>query len=170
MIYSFEQVKLHLATEVFFSSKPECPPRELAELLWLICHENILGLLARVPADRKYTVSFEHLVREPLAVMEGVCRFFGIRFVAEMLQPYQDRRSRMTDGVGEIGPMIGDPKFHTHQSIDATVADRWKADPFERSLGSMTWEMADRLGYPRLETAPRNGSSDHGSGLVAFGR
>jgi acyl-CoA synthetase (AMP-forming)/AMP-acid ligase II len=161
MIHSFEQVKLHLAIEVFFSSRPECPPRELAELLWLISHENILRFLARVPDERRHTVSFEHLVGEPRAVMEGVCDFLGIDFVADVLQPYQDRQGRMTDGIGGLAPMIGDPKFHAHQAIDATVADRWRGYDVDDPLGSTTWEMAERLGYPRREPPLARSSSDH---------
>jgi acyl-CoA synthetase (AMP-forming)/AMP-acid ligase II len=161
MIHSFEQVKLHLTTEVFFSSKPDCSPRVLAELLWLISHENILSFLGRVPAERRHTISFEHLVSEPRAAMEGVCDSLGVDFVVDLLQPYQDSQHRMADGLGELAPMIGDPRFHVHQTIDSTVADRWKLHHVDYPLGSLTWEMAERLGYPRHEPPLAARSSDH---------
>src|SRR5262249_15149605 len=54
------------------------PPRRQAELVWRLCHENILAFLAGVPEGRRHTLRFEELVRDPQAVMEDLCRFLGI--------------------------------------------------------------------------------------------
>jgi acyl-CoA synthetase (AMP-forming)/AMP-acid ligase II len=158
MIRSFEEVKLHLVTDVFFDQPPAVAPRELAELMWLISHENILQFLARVPEQRQLRLAFEDLVSDPQAALEGICRFLDLDFVPDMLQPYKEKKQRMTDGVGDLVPMIGDPKFHTHQTIDAAVAQRWKKQHVRLPLGARTWEVAELLGYqpevPAEEAGP----------------
>src|SRR5262249_15444374 len=127
------------------------PPRRQAELVWRLCHENILAFLAGVPEGRRHTLRFEELVRDPQAVMEDLCRFLGIEFVPAMLSPYAGER--MTDGIRRAGRMMGDPKFHQHRQIEAGVADRWQgASHFFQGaalLGGATWRLAERLGYPR---------------------
>jgi hypothetical protein len=41
----------------------------------------------------------------------------------------------------------GDLKFHLHERIEATVADRWKQYSFEGDLSQMTHRLAESLGY-----------------------
>jgi LPS sulfotransferase NodH len=152
VVRSFEEVKLHLVADVQFASAATASPRELAELTWLISHENILQHFERVPGVRRLAVSFERLVADPRGTVEGICGFLGLYFVPDMLHPYREQARRMTDGVGGLAPMVGDPKFHTHTAIDAAVADRWRADFDEEELCRRAQEMAERLGYPQCPT------------------
>ncbi|HEV2852358.1 MAG TPA: non-ribosomal peptide synthase/polyketide synthase [Thermoanaerobaculia bacterium] len=122
-------------------------PEEQAEMVWLLGHRNILEHLARVPAERQNRLLFEDLVKSPAESMTALCRFLGLDFEPAMLDPYEGRR--MTDGLHAGTRMMGDPKFHQHQGIDASVADRW------RSAGGVlrreTRELAAALGYPAPE-------------------
>jgi acyl-CoA synthetase (AMP-forming)/AMP-acid ligase II len=155
VVQSFEEVKLHLVADIQFASVPEAPPRELAELTWLVSHENILQHFERVPGHRRLVVSFERLVADPRGTVKGICRFLGLEFVPDMLHPYREQGRRMTDGVGGLAPMVGDPKFHTHKTIDAAVADRWRSDFDQEDLGRRTLEMAEHLGYSQSPTSRR---------------
>jgi len=152
MIHSFE--KAHL--EQIISSHPYAyaldngySPTELAEFLWLQCNQNILDFLQTVPASRQHTVKFEALVAHPHATIEKLCEFLPITFDATMLQPYQDNKQRMTDGLHAEGNMLGDIKFHTHQHINASVAEEWKNTYRKDFLGDITWKLAEQLGYQR---------------------
>ncbi|HEV3456042.1 MAG TPA: amino acid adenylation domain-containing protein [Thermoanaerobaculia bacterium] len=121
------------------------PPREQAELVWRLGHQNVLDLLAAVPARRQLRLCFEDLVRAPRRVMEGLGRFLGVGFEAAMLEPYQG--GRMTDGPHARSRMMGDPKFHHHQAIDARAADRWRHTGGSGQLTPATLALAARLGY-----------------------
>jgi hypothetical protein len=173
MIRSFEQAKLHLVGDVFFSASPECSPAELAQFIWLVSHENIQVFLQHVPVHRQHQVRFERLVKDPEPVGRDLCRFLGLEFDADMLQPYAEKRRRMTDGVSELTPMVGDPKFHRHSTIDPAVADCWQQQQTDYVLTSKTWEMAEALGYRRdghdaERTAPSaNGFLPQGSRSAA---
>jgi amino acid adenylation domain-containing protein len=168
MIRSFEGAKLD---QVFFRHPHPFSPRQLAELIWVVSQQNIREFLQTVPANRHYQVRFEDLVRRPRPVLEGVCGFLGLDFDPEMLQPYHDRQSRMTDGFHPLSKMLGDVKFHQHQAIDAEVADRWHQGP-PAALGGVTQRLAAALGYrepagepaaaePARPPASINGSAAH---------
>jgi thioesterase domain-containing protein len=125
---------------------------ELAELLWLQSHQNILQFLQTVPASRHYTVKFENLVNRPQATVESLCEFLEVPFHPNMLQPYQDQKQRMTDGVQAEGRMLGDVKFHRHRQIEAQAADAWKQTYQDDFLSDLTWAVAEQLNYPRSAT------------------
>ena len=56
MIRSFEEAKLE---QVFFRYKHPFSRRELAELIWLVSQQNIVGFLAGVPEGRQHRLRFE---------------------------------------------------------------------------------------------------------------
>jgi amino acid adenylation domain-containing protein/thioester reductase-like protein len=129
-------------------------PRRQAELVWRLAHENVLDFLAGVPASRQHRLAFEDLVRDPRGAVAALCRFLGLPEDPAMLSPYQGER--MTDGVRREGRMMGDPKFHRHRQIEATVADRWQAaagGAGGETCGEATWQLAERLGYVRPQAA-----------------
>jgi len=95
MIHSFEKAKIE---QIFTRYHHPFAARELAELLWLIGHQNILEFLKQIPAHRQYRLSFERLLQSPGQVMEEVCRVLNLEFCPDMLQPYKDKKKRMTDG------------------------------------------------------------------------
>jgi amino acid adenylation domain-containing protein len=146
MIRSFEEAKLE---QVFFRHPHSLSRRELAELIWLVSQENILELLAGVPPERRIQVRFEDLLAEPEAVLRGISGFLGVEYHPDMAEPYKEKSTRMTDGIHAWSRMLGDVKFHQHGGVDRAVAERWRELAAEDFLGDVTWEMAERLGYPR---------------------
>ncbi len=152
MIRSFEEAKLD---QVFFRAEHDFSRRELAELIWLVSHRNILAFFEGIPAERKHAVVFEELLAEPERVLRGVCSFLGLDYQPEMAAPYQaseqKKSARMTDGLHSWSRMLGDVKFHTHGRVEQSVADRWKTEITEDFLGEPTRDMAETLGFARRE-------------------
>ncbi|WP_392535306.1 amino acid adenylation domain-containing protein [Nostoc sp. C117] len=127
--------------------------RELAELVWLISHQNILEFLQQVPQERQYQVKFEDIVSQPQTSVEGLCQFLGVEFHPDMLQPYKEKKQRMTDGIYAQSRMVGDVKFHEHQGINASTADSWKQYYSTDFLSDVAWRVAESLGYQRNNRA-----------------
>ncbi|HKH45903.1 MAG TPA: amino acid adenylation domain-containing protein, partial [Thermoanaerobaculia bacterium] len=144
MIRSFEEAKLD---QIFFRSEHGFARRELAELIWRVSHENVLRFLQGIPARRWTQVRFEELLREPEAVLRGLCDRLGLGFDPRMVHPYEDGSRRMTDGLHTASRMLGDVKFHTYEGIEASVAERWRERDEEGSLGDGTARLAVELGY-----------------------
>jgi phthiocerol/phenolphthiocerol synthesis type-I polyketide synthase D len=155
MILSFEESRMDA---LFPTNQPPFPPRVLGELVWLITNQNILKFLEIIPAERQYRVRYEDIVSDAQAACEGMCRFLSLDFHPDMTQPYQEGQKRMTDGVR----MLGDPKFHMHKGINASGAKRWMSHYREDFLSSMTWDLAESLGYPRRRPSEQsNGARDN---------
>ncbi|HEV2762798.1 MAG TPA: sulfotransferase, partial [Pyrinomonadaceae bacterium] len=150
MINSFEEARLD---QIFFRYEHPFSRRELAELIWVISHRNVEEFLRGVPARRQHRVRFEELVSEPERVMRGVCDFLGLEFERGMVEPYREKKRRMSDGLHAESRMLGDVKFHTHGGIDARVGRKWEGQATPDALGPVTWAEAARLGY---EPPPRS--------------
>lgn len=155
MIRSFEEAKLE---QLWYprlvgqdAGHPDASPygrRQLAEMIWLILHENIVQFLKAIPAGRKFELRFEDMVSEPEKAMRDVCARLGLEFAPDMLAPQQDQKRRMTDGIHEgVSRMIGDPKFHKHKKIESAVADQWKSAYEVDFLSEQTLALARSLGY-----------------------
>jgi len=144
MIHSFEEAHLDLLPP---DANLALAQRTQAELTWLISHEHISAFLQTIPAQRQHWLTFEALVSQPKQAMEGLCRFLNLAFHPAMVDPYEDSRARMTDGVHTEGRMIGDPKFHQHQAIDAAVANQWRSHYTTDFLSDRTMALATQLGY-----------------------
>src|SRR5262249_17977461 len=114
-----------------------------------IGHQNIVAFLERIPRSRQHRVCFEDLVREPGAAVDRLCAFLGLEATPEMLNPYQDKRTRMTDGTHSLSRGLTDIKFHEHKGIDAGVADRWREEAASDLLSDTTWALAESFGYER---------------------
>jgi amino acid adenylation domain-containing protein/FkbH-like protein/non-ribosomal peptide synthase protein (TIGR01720 family)/FkbM family methyltransferase len=142
-IRSYEEARV----EQTFPYEHPFERRELAELVWLISHQNILEFLSQIPAARQYQIKFEDLVKTPQTSVNSLCQFLGLEFHPDMLQPYQEKQQRMTDGIYAQSRMIGDVKFHEHQGINANTADSWRQDYTVDFLGDATWQVAAALGY-----------------------
>ncbi|MBV9211459.1 MAG: amino acid adenylation domain-containing protein, partial [Acidobacteria bacterium] len=157
MIHSFEEAKMD---QIFFGGGHPFKTRELAEIVWHISHQNILEFLRGVPQERQHRLRFEELVTEPEETLEALCRFLKLELHPAMLQPYQEQRGRMTDGLYKESRMLGDVKFHRHNAINSSVADRWTEKYQEDFLGESSRELAARLGYniartDEVSTIPR---------------
>jgi len=148
-IYSFIEAKLD---QVFFRYPHSFSRRELAELVWIISHQNILDFLRDVPAARQCRVHFEALVNDPEAVTRRLCDFLKIEFDPALVHPYEG--DRMTDSVRPGGQMVGDFKFYLRRSIDVNAADRWKKFHTVDFLSDIGRDLAERLGYQLEVAAP----------------
>lgn len=150
MIHSFDEAKLDLLSGSQFSRDNPFTRRETAELIWIISQQNILKFLENIPQKRRFRLKFEDLVKEPGRMGQDLCRFLGIDFQSEeMLQPYKEKKNRMTDGIHEQeGMMVGDVKFHDHRQIDADTADNWQKHHRVDLLADITRRLAGDLGYP----------------------
>jgi amino acid adenylation domain-containing protein len=152
MIRSFEEARLD---QIFFRYEHSYSRRELAELVWIISHQNIIEFLDHIPPERQHRIKFEDLLAQPESVMESLCRFLGLTLHADMLQPYKDKERRMTDGLHAESRMLGDVKFHGYGEIVASVGSEWREQEEEKRapLSEITWEVAGRLGYERERRA-----------------
>ncbi len=81
----------------------------------------------------------------PRAVMVRLCAFLRVPFHEATLEPYAG--GRMTDGPG-------DPAFHEHRGIDASLAEVQVQLP--RPLTAASADVARRLGY---DVDPKQGSA-----------
>ncbi|MGV2389293.1 MAG UNVERIFIED_CONTAM: sulfotransferase [Microcystis novacekii LVE1205-3] len=147
MIHSYEEAKI----EQIFPYQNPFNNRELAELVWLISHQNICEFLQQVSPQRQYQVKFEDILsRSQQKTLESLCQFLGVEFNPDMLQPYQEKKQRMTDGIYAESRMLGDVKFHQHQSINPNTIEQWKDDYNPDFLGNVTWQLAESFGYPKI--------------------
>lgn len=145
MIRSFEKVHLD---QVFFRHEHPFTPRQLAELLWVVCNQNIASLLREVPAQRQCRVRFEDLVSRPEATMRALCDWLDVPFVTDMLRPYDEPGVKMTDATSPHSRMQGDPVFHKHTEINRDTAEQWRqTGSSSDALGVTARHLADELGY-----------------------
>jgi hypothetical protein len=151
MVRSFEAYRVH---QVLYLKQHPFSPRQLGELIWSMSHRNILNFLRTVPADRQFRIGFEDLVREPKAVMEGLCDRFGLEFHGGLLEPYADLDRKMTDGIHHASTPMGDTKFLSRGAIDPSIADAWRGVRDDDFLADFTWELAESLGYDRRASVP----------------
>ncbi len=150
MIYSFIEAKLD---KNFFKYKHPFNRQQLAELIWLNSHQNILDFLQRIPGERHILLRFEDLLFRPEAEIRRLCDFLSLPFSEEMLQPYQGQK--MTDGLKDSSQMVGDFKFYLHQNINNNVADKWRKFHKEDFLSARTEELAALFNYEtRTEISP----------------
>lgn len=163
MIRSFEEAKLEqlwyprlVGTDE--AHRTPCPyrRRELAEMIWLILHQNILDFLDGIPRERQYRIKFEDVVGDPKHAVNELCGFLNLDFASEMLQPQSNKRERMTDGIHPVSRMIGDMKFDQHENIDQRAADLWKEHYEIDFLSDETWQCAALLGYDQTLARMKN--------------
>ena len=146
MIRSFEEVR---ADRIYFKEAHHFSIRETGELTWLLCQQNILEFLQDIPPQRQHRLKFEDLVNQPETTVAGICQFLNLELHPNMLQPYSDQKKRMTDGIysGAASRMLGDVKFHEHQGINPSIADRWQHHYTENFLGDITRQVMEILEY-----------------------
>jgi LPS sulfotransferase NodH len=154
MVRSFEEAKLDqlwyprlTGTDAGSLEAFPFARRQLAEMIWLILHQNILNFLKDVPARRQCQLRFEEVVSNPEPAMTALCASLGLEFAPAMLSPQDDKKQRMTDGLHSVSRMIGDPKFHQFKRIESSVADQWKQAYETDFLSAATLQLAATLGY-----------------------
>ena len=147
VIPSFEKAKLHVFYPPFFTEEHPYTPKQLAELIWTISHQNILTFLKDIPKERQFRLFYEDLVTEPEKTVKAMCDFLGIDLHPDMLEPQKDSSKRMTDGLNDLSKMLGDVRFHEHKGITADRAYSWKKSLSEDYLGEITWKLVEDFGY-----------------------
>jgi len=145
MIHSYEAIRM----DRNFPIPHNYHPRELAELVWLNNHQNVLKFLSEVPDSRQFTIHFEDLVSNPSSVVRALCEFLNLVFDKQMLEVYSPDINRMSDGLHTNSRMIGDPNFQQHERIDHTIAENWRANYTQDFIGELTWDLAEILGYKK---------------------
>ena len=120
-------------------------PYAVAEQVWKQSNQRIIDFSQQLPSDRFYQVQYENLVKEPEKVMSALSDFIGVPFDENVLQPYQEKR--MADGIHKNSLPIGDPNFHTHNKIDAELADAWKNIQLPGLLSRETRKLAGKFNY-----------------------
>ncbi len=151
VIPSFEKARLHVFYPPFFTAEHPFTSRQLAELVWLISHRNILNFLKNIPAERQYRLYYEDLVQEPEKTIRGMCDFLGIDLHPDMLEPQKNSHKRMLDGLNDLSKMLGDVRFHEHKGISADRAYSWKRNLIEDYLSDLTWELVEAFGYEKRQ-------------------
>jgi hypothetical protein len=123
------------------------PPKDWARVITQSSLEE--HFLRTIPADRKYVIRYEDVVHYPVGSMQRLCADLGNRVRPGMVRPHSDGESKMIDGIhaSAASRQLGDPHFHKHSAIDASVAHAWLAEFAEDSLGDVTRELAASLGY-----------------------
>lgn len=162
MIRSFEEAKMD---QLWYprlvgadtASRVPCPydRREFGEMIWLLLHQNIMEFLMHVSPERQFRLRFEDVVSNPHDSMCELCRFMGLEFESEILQPHAHPGERMTDGLHPVSRMIGDMKFHQHKDITAGTADLWKHAYENDFLSDETWTLAKQFGYTETVASAR---------------
>ncbi len=147
VIPSFEKARLHVFYPPFFTDEHPFTPRQLAELIWLISHQNILTFLKEIPKERQFRLYYEDLVTDPEKTVKKMCDFLGIDLHPDMLDPQKDSHKRMTDGLNDLSKMLGDVRFHEHKGITADRAYSWKRTLTEDYLSDLTWKLVEDFGY-----------------------
>ncbi len=121
-------------------------PYQVAEKIWSTTNQNILDFLQHsVEPTRYHQVRYEELVKQPQAVMEGLCEFLQIPFEENLMQPYEGKR--MTNGIHAKSMPIGDPNFAKHDGVDHKLAETWKTIKLPHPLKESTLEIAKQLQY-----------------------
>ncbi|MCP5050227.1 MAG: hypothetical protein GY940_23880, partial [bacterium] len=151
MIRSFDEAKMDLLIDRDRLRDLSLTRLQYAELNWLISHQNVFEFFRDIPEERRCRIRFEDLVTRPRQVIEELCQFIGIDFMAGMLEPYKEKKQRMTDGIHKESLMTGDVKFHTYTAIDPSVAVAWKGHYPVDFLGDATWEIAGSFGYAPIK-------------------
>ena len=158
VIASFEEARLQVFFPPFLTKEHGFGTHRLAELVWDLCHRNILSFLADIPRERRYQVRFEALVSDPAATMRGVAEFLGLPFHPAMADPYRKKKAgaRMSGAHHRLGRMLGDVKFEKHGRIRAESAQRRQGRFPESELGTPTRRLAERLGYRLQDRRPKH--------------
>lgn len=145
VIHSFEEGKMDQFLP--FMQSNQFTRQQYAELAWLVCQKNITTFLNDIPPQRQIKIKYEDLVTIPEITVSKLCDFLGVDFIPEMLEPYQEKTKRMTDGVQSASRMSGDLKFHLHRQIEPSLAYRWRKYYTVDFLSDLTWELAESFGY-----------------------
>jgi len=129
-------------------------PPAFAERVWAVLNQNMCAIAEEIGPKRCQWVRYEDLVEDPDRVSKELCGFLGVPYDPRIVSPYEG--DRMTDGVHAESVQLGDPDFHTHSSVDRSLARRWEVNSPHYNLSAETITLAAKIGYElKEEEAPR---------------
>jgi hypothetical protein len=137
MVRSFENY--HMDQVLFLREQP-FTARQLGELVWTASHQNISTFLKTVPEERQFRLRFEDLVTSPEPQMRALCERLRLSFHPELLQPYENTRAKMVDGLHAESIPMGDTHFREHGRINPQLAEAAKQVASDNFLGEITWQ------------------------------
>lgn len=105
---------------------------------WRLANETVAEFLERVPAERRFHVTYEDLVRSPEPTLGGIAAWLGTELEAAMLEPWKHLPDALTAGVG-------DERIRAHKTIQAARADSWRDRLDEARLDAHTRSIMERL-------------------------
>ena len=148
-VKSFESYHMD---QVLYLNKHGFGARDLGEMVWTQSHENIVAFLQSVPEKRQFRLRYEDLVADPERLMRALCERLGLEYHPDLVNPYQDIDTKMTDGLYKDSTPMGDTHLLERRTIDPKAADKWRGVEQDNFLGEPTWEVAEQLGYARPQT------------------
>ncbi|MBN9416577.1 MAG: sulfotransferase [Candidatus Eremiobacteraeota bacterium] len=122
------------------------PPRQAAEMDWLLSNENILEHLSGVESTRRTLIRYEDILSSPAEQMARLCNFLGLDYEESLIDPYQGQR--MTERLS--GLVSGDKMFYKKSSIDASALQGARRLAEDGPITDETREMAQSFGYEHL--------------------
>jgi len=160
MVKSFENYHMD---QVLFLEEHPYSPAELAELVWLLSHRNIMEFFDQVPPERRHRLLFDDLVTRPEESMRTLSAAMGFDYDPALVTPYEDLDHKMVDGIHPSSIPMGDTRLLEHGRIDPDVAGRW-GKPAAELLSDATLELAAALGAGTTQTSPSGEGSGRGRG------
>ncbi|HEX9727597.1 MAG TPA: amino acid adenylation domain-containing protein [Gemmatimonadales bacterium] len=158
MVASFERQRMD---QVMYLGPHGHTPRRLAELVWTLSNANVVSFLDAIPSQRWARLRFEDLTGDPATAMHGLCARLDIPFHDNLLDPYTDVGSKLTDGIYAESVPMGDPMFRQFDRIEPARGTAWRRVSQHDDLGEVTWELAARLGYERAARPGTPASDRH---------
>ncbi len=140
--------------DLFFRHPHRLDPPRLAEVIWNLCHRNILRFLEGIPEARQVRIRYEDLVTHPEETMGRVAATLGIPYDPAMADPYSHRERRMLDPIHPATKALGDTKILERKALDPSAIDRWRGSFDEGRLSPSTWDRARTFGYARRPSQP----------------
>ncbi|VAW80208.1 Polyketide synthase modules and related proteins [hydrothermal vent metagenome] len=125
-------------------------PYKTAEQIWLRSNKNVMRFFDRLPEHRKHFIKYEDTVINPQQTMQALCQFLEVPYDNATLSPYE--KGRMSGGIYNESTPIGDPNFLKHNTIDASLADKWKSISLPIHLSDEVIALSEHYQYDLSET------------------
>ncbi|MFT6706360.1 MAG: amino acid adenylation domain-containing protein [Flavobacteriales bacterium] len=168
MVQSFS--KMHM-DQVMYLKPHEYTAQNLGELIWTKSHQNITDFLNNVPANRKFQLQYENLVKRPEELMRQLCEQLNWEYDPALVNPYDGLEEKMVDGLYQNSTPMGDIRLLEHGKIDPKLADSWKGVEKDNFLSEETWEKAESFGYtnPQKENFKPEGAKSKSKDIAIIG-
>lgn len=113
---------------------------------WFGSHAAMIHF-KKIHGEHYYPVQYEALVKNPEKVMAGLLKFLQLPFDDKVLDPYEGVDLEKMKKANQKDFPMGDPRFYTHDSVDASLAERWKEVKLPTQVKESTQLLGHALGY-----------------------